>query len=55
MKPITIADALTAAAVHPEMPLEHRNRFLDVLKEIGHGLGEVVLFPVLLGGEIETK
>jgi len=52
-QPVTVGDMLTAAANHPDMPAEHRNKFLDVLKSIGKGAAGIVILPVLLATGIE--
>lgn len=44
-KTITLGDALTAAANHPQL-IEHHNKFTDILKDIGRDTLAVVLFPV---------
>ena len=46
--PVTLKDALDAASVHPAIPAEHKNRFVEILKDIGKVAEEIALFPVAI-------
>lgn len=52
-KQITVGDALNAAASHPDMPIEQRNKLLDVLKDIGEIALAPVTIPILLATGVE--